>query len=215
MSYIPNGFDEQMFEGVTVENRTERNNLQFAHFGLIGVHSRGGHDLITAFGKASGSPSNAGLLFYGNKPNNLAKFAREVGLHEIVEFPGACSHDDALKRMMNSDALVLYQNPSSSPISAIAGKTYEYLRSGRPILAICPEGDNAELVRRYGQDSHVVTSYDQSEMVDAVKSMISKIRSSPRRNGCPLEYRQRFDRRKLTGNLAALFEKIVIFNGAR
>ena len=50
---------------------------------------------------------------------------------------------------MDADALLLLQGGSCN--HQIPAKTYEYLRAGKPILALTPDaGDTAELLRRSG-----------------------------------------------------------------
>ena len=44
---------------------------------------------------------------------------------------------------------VLVQAPTDGIVQAVAGKTFDYLRAGRPVLAIGPDGDNLDLVRRH------------------------------------------------------------------
>ena len=76
-------------------------------------------------------------------------------------------HGDALNLMRTASLLYLRQGwePGVTDYIAVAAKSYEYLATGLPILAHCPPGDNAELIRRYAANSYVVTRPGGRELV--------------------------------------------------
>ncbi len=68
------------------------------------------------------------------------------GAAVVVE--GFVSHRDALRAMASADALLLVLAPGAAWV--LTSKVFEYLGSAAPILAIVPEGDCRELLRRCG-----------------------------------------------------------------
>ena len=75
--------------------------------------------------------------------------ADALGLRGIVAFEGARSHAETLAAQRAADGLLLWK-PRGAP-TMVPGKLYEYLDSGRPILAVLPPGDEAAaLVERAG-----------------------------------------------------------------
>ena len=70
-------------------------------------------------------------------------------LREIVHLHGPVPHQEALRRMAESDLLfmALPDRPDGSPGGRISAKTYEYLMTDRPILAALPPGENREYLR--------------------------------------------------------------------
>jgi glycosyltransferase involved in cell wall biosynthesis len=70
----------------------------------------------------------------------------KYGLQNIVNLHGEVPHEEALKKMAEGDLLfmALPDRPDGSPGGRISAKTYEYLRTDRPILAALPPGENQE-----------------------------------------------------------------------
>jgi len=72
-----------------------------------------------------------------------------LGLTGIVEFTGPLAHAEARALQRAADLLVLWKPPGMPTM--VPGKLYEYLDSGRPIVALLPAGDEAaELAARGG-----------------------------------------------------------------
>jgi glycosyltransferase involved in cell wall biosynthesis len=73
----------------------------------------------------------------------------KFGLQDIVHLHGRVPHDEALRHMVESDLLfmALPDRPDGSSGGRISAKTYEYLRTDRPILAALPPGENREYLR--------------------------------------------------------------------
>jgi len=72
-----------------------------------------------------------------------------LGLTGIVEFTGPISHAAARTLQERADLLLLWKPPESPTM--VPGKLYEYLASGRPIVALIPkEEEAAELAERGG-----------------------------------------------------------------
>lgn len=65
-----------------------------------------------------------------------------------VRHHGYLAHDQAVALMRSADLLFLpmHDLPSGVRARTVPGKTYEYLASGRPILAAVPDGDARDLV---------------------------------------------------------------------
>lgn len=69
------------------------------------------------------------------------------GLVPVVQH-GYLPHAEAISLMRSADVLFLpmHDLPPGTRARTVPGKTYEYLASGRPILAALPEGDARDLV---------------------------------------------------------------------
>jgi glycosyltransferase involved in cell wall biosynthesis len=77
----------------------------------------------------------------------------ESGVADLVEITGYLPHAESVRRVRTADAvfLPLHGLPRGRRSLIVPGKTYEYLASGRPILACLPEGDARDLVARSGR----------------------------------------------------------------
>ncbi len=72
-----------------------------------------------------------------------------LGLTGIVEFTGPLSHAASRALQREADVLLLWKPPDMP--SMVPGKLYEYLDSGRPLIAMLPPGEEAaELAERGG-----------------------------------------------------------------
>lgn len=78
----------------------------------------------------------------GAAPLDLSATTVPVRLH------GYLPHDDAIALMRSADLLFLpmHDLPTGVRARTVPGKTYEYVASGRPILAALPDGDARDLV---------------------------------------------------------------------
>src|SRR5262249_12305208 len=111
---------------------------------------------------------------------------------------------ETIRRMMQADLLLLL---AERFIIQIPGKTYEYLRAGRPILAITPEGALANFLRRTGV-GWVVDPKDDAGVLGAVRDRYRQWIAGERGPIAVLEVVAGCDRRKLAGRLAELFDRL-------
>jgi hypothetical protein len=91
-----------------------------------------------------------------------------------VRAPGYLPHADAVALIRSADLLFLpmHHLPDGEEASIVPGKTYEYLASGRPILAAVPPGDAARLVEASGRGT-VCAPNDVAAMRRAVASHVA------------------------------------------
>lgn len=150
--------------------------------------------------------SSIAIRLFGNcdraegKP--VAEIAREYGLHDLVDVGPAVGRSEAIERVQQSNLLLLL---AEGWTLQIPGKTYEYLRSGRPILALTGEGALADLLRRSG-GAYVADPDDDVAITNAIRETYANWK-----NGLPARHADRrliesFDRRRLASRYVALFE---------
>jgi hypothetical protein len=82
----------------------------------------------------------------------LASLAAREDIADIVTLAQPVPYAEAVREMMEVDGLLLMQAANCN--SQIPAKAYEYLRAGRPVLALTdPAGDTGDLMRRAGADA--------------------------------------------------------------
>jgi glycosyltransferase involved in cell wall biosynthesis len=92
----------------------------------------------------------------------LAKLINDSRVAEVVELAPPMAYRHALQEMMNADGLLVLQ--ASNCNDQIPAKVYEYLRCGRPILALTdPAGDTAGLLRKAG--IHNIARLDSAQEI--------------------------------------------------
>jgi glycosyltransferase involved in cell wall biosynthesis len=91
------------------------------------------------------------VRFAGDREAWLDEQIRSFGLEDVVEHAGRLSHADSLAFQRGCDALL---STSAKVIGGrdpyIAGKTFEYLLAGRPVVAFVAEGEQRDLWQRSG-----------------------------------------------------------------
>jgi len=130
---------------------------------------------------------------------------KEFEIAEYVKLLPALGYSHALREMMQADGLLLFQ--ASNCNHQIPAKLYEYLRTGRPILALTdPKGDTANLLFGVGISS-VARLDSRSEIVDALKKFLQLINSNSAPTVSDITIAN-YSRRNQTKELAKLFDTI-------
>jgi len=100
---------------------------------------------------------------------NLTNTCAELDLTDVVQMVPRIPRHQSLAEMMAASALLLVQ--PGHPLS-IPAKAYEYLATGRPVLAIADEGETANLIRNSGAGL-VVSGTDETGMAQALGRLVS------------------------------------------
>jgi len=141
-----------------------------------------------------------------SKGRGMADIISEAGIEGCVEIRGRLSHPETLRRLLQSDLLLLL---SEKQLIEIPGKTFEYLKTRRPILALTYEGAVATLLRRTG-GAWVVSPDDQQGVIDAVRECYRLWKCGlPGPAPDPLIV-ESFDRRRTTARIAELLDFLTL-----
>jgi len=182
MVVIENGYHEESFASVrrastgdaTADNAGPRP-LLMLHSGIVYPSERDPTQLFMALGhlKRAGhlSPNDLRIRFRASEHDAmLHDLAHAHGAEEFIEIGPPIAYRDALREMMNVDALLVMQAANCN--SQIPAKVYEYLRAGRPILGLTdPSGDTAGVLCRAGLTS-IARLDSMSEIADALKKFV-------------------------------------------
>jgi glycosyltransferase involved in cell wall biosynthesis len=141
-----------------------------------------------------------------SKGRGMADIISEAGIEGCVEIRGRLSHSETLRRLLQSDLLLLL---SEKQLIEIPGKTFEYLKTRRPILALTYEGAVATLLRRTG-GAWVVSPDDQQGVINAVRECYRLWKCGlPGPAPDPLIV-ESFDRRRTTARIAELLDFLTL-----
>jgi hypothetical protein len=129
---------------------------------------------------------------------------------EGVRFRGYLPHHETVALMRSADLLFLpmHNLPLRTRATIVPGKTYEYLGSGRPILAAVPDGDARDLLSSVDQ-AHVCRPDDVDAMTRIVHDLARRRRDHGPAPDAPADIAATFGRRALTAKLAAVFEHVL------
>ncbi len=175
--YIPNGFDEDDF--VDLKPLTlEKDRFHLAFSGTFYSHFNNPLLLFRIFSvlKKRYPGSYARLRFHhiGQSIPDITALAREEGCRDILYSWGYLDHHQTLNTLAAMDAYCVILDPGHPRASnTIGGKVYEYLRFGKPVLALVPdEGEAASLLNR-GPGHLIVNPYEPDKAAAALDALIN------------------------------------------
>lgn len=204
---ITNGYSESP-NGVQVQR--PRHRCLFSYIGKVQRAIRDPSIMLEGFERACRNQEfakTAVLRLIGDVAEYRQQVA-QVGL-DNVESVGQVSYRESLSAMRTADVLVLLQTIQGEGNDVIGGKAYEYLAAHRPILGIVPpDGGDAWLLSSTGAGT--VTGISDVERVARGFHYCWRRwkdgRLSEMAAGQDLD---QFSRRKLTGDLASVFDEVL------
>ena len=166
-SWVPNGWDRTLVEP-SPEEAPAGPRVRLVHTGsLSGGWGRDPRPFVEALARVAGEPGERRLsLVHAGRltPEEDALLAR---LGETVERHGLVDREAALALQRSADALVLL---TSGNRSEATGKLFEYLASGRPILALAEGNEAARIVAETGTGVTV-----RPDDVDAIAAALRSV----------------------------------------
>ena len=139
----------------------------------------------------------------------LSEGDRAASRSDVVEMLGYLSHDTTVELVRSADLLFLpMQNlPLGVRATIVPGKTYEYLASGRPILAAVPDGDARDLLAEAG-NAYLCRPDDVVAMERIVIGQLERWRTGTRPPAPDPRVIERHERRRLTGHIASVLDEV-------
>jgi hypothetical protein len=218
---IENGFDEDAFsraaEMLPPQARPPIGDrpIVLVHSGIIYSSERDPTQFFAAIAelKSEGAISAAQLRIVLRASGNEVNYAQDLArsnIADIVVTEPAIDYVDALREMLTVDGLLILQ--ASNCNAQIPAKLYEYLRAGRPILALSdPAGDTARALE--GAGAGLIARLDSvSEIKAALMQFVAQIKAGTSRRP-PMSTVAQYSREAQTGKLAALLDEVVSETG--
>ena len=206
VTIIPNGFDEDDFDGMTP---TKMGEFTIAHFGSINK-TRNPEGLWNALVKLKlDNPDlvdNIKVKLFGKVDYFVFESIEKLGISDLVERIDYLPHDQMMQELVNTDLLLLMINRVENADRITTGKIFEYIGSGRPILGLGPlNGDAAEII----EISSAGEMYGWDDVPGIVKFILTQLKNynssdSPIIN----QKRLKYSRRVLTGELVEFLKTV-------
>ena len=160
---IPNGFD-----GTVEEPKTSRGEqCQVLYSGTLAYYRY--DTLLDALARLKEVDqegfSHLRLLVVGEQSDRLYSDAARRGLSDVIAASPPVSEAEILKLQRQSDALLMLERaPNMKGYELLAGaKLFGYLKAGRPIIGVLPEGEAKKILRRVGVST--IANVESSEDV--------------------------------------------------
>lgn len=217
---LPNGADPDdwrraeagTFASTAADRAADAGRFVLLHAGQL-AHRPTARTLLEGARRAiAADPSLAPSLrirFLGGNEEIAAGDPLVRSLGSVVSLDPSRPHLEALAAMRRADALVLLGHGGRADRVLYTGKIYEYLTSGRPVLAVLDEGPAAELLRSAGLEAPF-SSGDAAGvaawLADAVRSWREGGRPSV---AVPEGLRRGWDRQFLAVRAAEILSQVV------
>ena len=210
---IENGYDEEEFvDAVSHSPAAAAGSRPFVllHSGIVYPSERDPGPLFAALGRLrrEGAPAIAQFRLRLRAPVHealLGALAREHGVEDMVEIGPVLPYRAALAEMLAADGLLVLQAANCN--DQVPAKLYEYLRAGRPVLALTDAaGDTAALMRAAAIDT--VAPLDDSDAIAKGLLRFLELAKSGRAPLAAPAFVQRQSREARTAQLAALLDEV-------
>ena len=208
---VPNGYDEEDFEGLEGE-KPGQDHFTILHTGMLTLGRTVEPFLIGLVRFLEQRPDakdRVRVCFIGSRESRNEDCARRLGLEDLVDFEDNIPHSDCVRRERRSHVLLLLKHDDDRYRGAIPGKLYEYFGARRPILCVAGDGEGNEMVaaRRRGE---IAAIDDAEDIARKLAKMYDLFLEGELDNAYSLEetegYTRRLAAQKLDGIMRSLLE---------
>ncbi len=211
ITVLPNGYDEAYFESKPEAAREffARPDIQVSHFGTVypgycGAFFPALAELVQEFPEVR-QRLRINIIGFPDDPE-LRRYSGDKQLCDVIQLRGFVEQREAIEAMRESDCLLLFLgNPLTSRLSGL-GKIYWYLRVGRPVLAIAPEGSTKDLIEQ-AHAGWVIDPGDKQAIKEALLRIVQK-GHSPIAGPCRPDFVEQFRYDRLAARLAEVFNEV-------
>ncbi|WP_186756892.1 glycosyltransferase family 4 protein [Echinicola salinicaeni] len=200
---ITNGFDTADLPDSFNKQKRRETVFEIVYTGIIDS-IRNPIPFLKAFkGAFEGKKQAVKLTFVGRVSDKVTQFIKKDSwLNERVEFPGYLPHEKVFDFYEKADMLLLILTNTKNAKGNIPGKLFEYIATGRCIVALGdPAGDASQIIQEAGAGkvfSHESVRSIQRFLEDHVESDVGKAKERDI---------SRFERKTLTKKLAKLLDE--------
>jgi glycosyltransferase involved in cell wall biosynthesis len=212
---IPNGFDPDDFDD-PVENQDRHSGrspdpeFSLTHIGTI-VPSRNPETLWRVLSELVTENKDLAehliIRMVGAIDYSVSRSLEEANLGPWVRTVNYLPHQEAVGLLKSSQVLLLLINNTSNAKGILTGKFFEYMNSGRPILAIGPtDGEAAQILKETGTGK-MVDFNDRNNL----KNLIFEYFNNYRQGGLNINAKNinKYSRKNLTGSMTELFTELL------
>jgi len=201
---ITNGFDPSDFEGNTpVAHDSTR--FQITYTGSFYAKKLTPDDFLRCLRQlidlGQVDPNRIQVNLIGNIGKYAKKTLAELGLSYVVHAPGYVNHRTSISYLLAADLLLLILPDGVGSQAILTAKLFEYLAAQKPILAIAPPGEAAELIARAGAGV-VIPVGDRQRLSREIVNCYNQWERGKLRIASDTTTWQMYNRRTLTQKLA-------------
>lgn len=156
------------------------------------------------------NPSLSSILelhFQGSPISPYLPLITELGLQNIVYSHGYVPHKEAIIRMQQASILWLNNEHKKHKNTITLSKTYEYMATRRPIIALIPDSDTKKILKNYSR-SYIAPPDNIKLVVSTISTAIHDVQMGSIK---PLDekFLEAFTRKTITQSLAQELNALV------
>jgi glycosyltransferase involved in cell wall biosynthesis len=206
---ISNGYDAAEIARIA-DGEPPRDRFRITHAGLL-TQNRSAlpflRGLRSVLEMRPGIRDKMEVLFVGARENRNEKAAESLGLGDVVQFRDSLPHDETLQLERRSHILLLIKHVNPDYDGMVPGKLYEYIGVCRPVLALAPDGEAAQLVEGLRRGV-VVPQEDERALARTLAGLYDDYERGTLEERFDLTPRREFSRESLARRLAGLLDDL-------
>ena len=205
---VPNGFEGEPARHLEPASAEGPLRLQFSGMAYATMLDPLWEALELLHRRTPGVASQIEVQIVGWLDGEQLKQLELRGLGDRVKYEGAVSRKQSVERMLGCDVL-LYAVPGEAACRGwIPSKLYSYLASGRPVLALAPQGDAAEIVLQC-RAGWVESPSDPAAVASRLERLLELKRAGRLRVERDLNWIGRYRRKDLAASLARIVDALL------
>lgn len=207
--WLSNGYDGADFDGVMASPPHDK--MRITYTGSLYGH-RNPETLLQALAELlidlPELKQRLQLTFVGRIGGFIEQMLRQPLFQGLVEIVPYVPHQQSIQYLLNSHLLLLIIDDAPANKGILTGKLFEYLGAGKPILALAPEGDAAQLIRETNAGV-VVHPSSVPQIKQALLEFYGRWKNgSLNALQADSDKIQSFDRRELTRRLGEVLDEV-------
>jgi len=144
---------------------------------------------------------NFQFLYYGGEVERFHRMSRRLPIEDLVVTNPHMSHDKLMGVLRRSHLeLIRIMKPM------ISTKVFEGIAMNIPLLAIIPNGEVEQMIKKYSPSAYVITELSPGKVAAAILDAMNKYEKNDIRDNHVSEFLKRFSREHLTLNFMKIIE---------
>lgn len=199
---LPNGYDPAVFDGFRPRSRSD-GRIRVAHVGTVYPHSTPRY----YFQGLESLPQTDRDRFETHFIGRITEEERSVFTGRALRIVerGFLPQPEAVRAMEEADILLL----TMTDPHFTSGKIYEYLATGKPVLAVSPSGGEVDEVIRETGAGWVVDPAKPEEMRARLREILAAFAGGRLPAGCDKRRAERYSRPRLAEEFAAMLRSLL------
>ena len=210
VKFIYNGVDEDDFKKIILIN-TKNDRFSIIYAGSLYGH-RSPEFFLGALKKWIQKDKilcdKIKVDFYGSTNTGYEKKLNELGLDKIVFFHPRITKGEIMQILFNADLSLLIHGFNKLTVSSTSTKLFEYMATGKPILAMMPESEASEILQSR-QGNCVVSEPETDRVIAFLQKEFDKWNRQNKIDIQPVKMPAEFTRKHQALQLGSILDKLV------